>query len=718
MKIYTTNQIKNIVLLGSAGSGKTTLAEAMMYEGKVTDRRGTVEAKNTISDYTEVEHLYKRSIYSTPLYTEYNNHKLNIIDTPGADDFVNGVISAMKVADTCVLTVNAQSGVEIGTRTLSRWAERNQKPVIVAINQLDHEKANWETTIESLKQSFGNRIVVIQYPLSVGGDFNGFVDVLKMKYYTFKDDNGTRVENAIPASEADRAAEYHNALVESAAEHDESLMEIFFDKGELSEEEIRKGLSLGIKTRSAFPVFCLSAKKDIGTKRLMDFIIDVTPYPDSGNVFVTESGVEIPCDANGPASLFVYKTSVEQHIGEVSYFRVVSGIVKEGMDMVNATNETKERLSSLFASAGKKREKVTELIAGDLGCTVKLKNTKTNQTLNIAGQEWKFVPIVFPDPKFRTAVKAKNESEEEKLTELLHRAHQEDPTLIVEYSKELKQTILCGQGEHHINILKWELFNNHKIDIDLFAPKIPYRETITKTALADYRHKKQSGGAGQFGEVHIVIEPHVEGAPDTVSLKLDGKELKFNLRGKEEINLDWGGKLVYYNSIVGGSIDARFMPAILKGIMDKMEEGPLTGSYARDIRVIVYDGKMHPVDSNELSFRLAGRNAFKEGFKKAGPKIMEPIYNINIYVPSEYMGDVMSDMQNRRAIIEGMESESGFEVIKARAPLSEMYKYSTTLSSLTSGSATFTMKFADYQQVPADVQEKLLKAYEAEEKEE
>jgi elongation factor G len=717
MKTYTTNQIKNVVLLGSAGSGKTSLAEAMMFEGKVIDRRGTVDAKNTVSDYTEVEQLYKRSIYSTPLYAEYSGHKLNIIDTPGADDFVNGVISAMKVADTCVLAINAQSGVEIGTRTLSRWTEKNQKPVIVAVNQLDHEKANWESTVESLKQSFGSRIVIVQYPLSVGGGFNGFVDVLKMKYYTFTDDNGTRVENDIPADETERAAEYHNSLVESAAEHDESLMEIFFDKGELTEDEIRKGLLLGIKSRQAFPVFCLSAKKDIGIKRLMDFIINVAPSPDNGNVFVTESGVEVPCGANGPASVFVYKTSVEQHIGEISYFRVISGVIREGMDMINASNDTKERLSGIFASAGKKREKVTEMVAGDLGCTVKLKNTKTNQTLN-AGTDWKFTPIVFPDPKFRTAVKAKNESEDEKLSELLHRAHQEDPTLIVEYSKELKQTILSGQGEHHINILKWELFNNNKIDIDLFAPKIPYRETITKIALADYRHKKQSGGAGQFGEVHIVIEPHIDGAPDTANLKLDGKELKFNLRGKEEINLDWGGKLVYYNSIVGGAIDARFMPAILKGIMDKMEEGPLTGSYARDIRVIVYDGKMHPVDSNELSFRLAGRNAFKEGFKKAGPKIMEPIYSVNIYVPSEYMGDVISDMQNRRAIIEGMESDSGFEVIKAKAPLAEMYKYSTTLSSLTSGSATFTMKFAEYQQVPSDVQEKLLKAYEAEEKDE
>ncbi|MDR2423643.1 MAG: elongation factor G [Prevotellaceae bacterium] len=715
MKIYSTNQIKNIVLLGSAGSGKTTLAEAMMFEGKVIDRRGTVDAKNTVSDYSEVEQIYKRSIYSTPLYTEYNAHKLNIIDTPGADDFVGGVVSAMKVADTCVLVINALSGVEIGTRTLSRVAEKNKKPTVIVINQLDNEKANWDNSVESLKNLYGKRIVIIQYPLATGDEFNGFIDVLKMKYYTFTDDNGTRVENEIPAAEADRAAEYHNILVEAAAEHDESLMEIFFDKGELSEDEIRKGLSLGIKNRSAFPLFCASARKDIGTKRLMDFIINVAPYPDQGNIFTTDNGTNIICDAAGQASLFIYKTAVEQHIGEVNYFRVISGTVKEGLDMVNANNDTKERISNLFASAGKKREKVVELVAGDLGCTVKLKNSKTNHTLN-AGTDWKCEPIVFPDPKFRTAVKAKNEAEDEKLSELLHKAHQEDPTLIVEYSKELKQTILSGQGEHHINILKWGLLNNNKMEIELFPPKIPYRETITKIATADYRHKKQSGGAGQFGEVHIVIEPHIEDVPDKTMYKVDNKEIKINLKGKEEIKLDWGGKLIYYNSIVGGAIDARFMPAILKGVMDKMEEGPLTGSYARDIRVTVYDGKMHPVDSNELSFRLAGRNAFKDAFKKAGPKIMEPIYNVRIFVLSEYMGDIMSDLQNRRAIIEGMESDNGFEVIKARVPLAEMYKYSTTLSSLTSGSATFTMQFADYQQVPADVQEKLLKAYEAEEK--
>ncbi len=717
MKTYSTNQIKNVVILGNSNSGKTTLAEAMMFEGKVIERRGTVEAKTTVSDYSEVEHIYQRSIYSTVLFTEFMDHKLNIIDTPGSDDFVSGVFSAFKVADTCVLVVNAQNGVEVGTEIFARHAERGNKPMMIVVNQLDHEKANFENTLDSLKQSFGSKAVLIQYPVNPGNGFNAFVDVLTMKMYKFKDDNGTREELPIPAEEADKAAELHSALIEAAAEHDEKLMELFFEKGELDITDIRKGLSAGIRARGVFPVLCTSGKKDIGTKRLMEFIINVAPSPNWNEGAKTVDGTAIPCDPAGSPSLFVFKTALEQHLGEVTYFRVMSGKITEGMDLVNANNDSKERISSLYAIAGKKREKVSEMVAGDIGCTVKLKNTKTDQTLN-AGKDWKFEPIVFPEPKFRIAIKAKNESDDEKLGELLHRAHQEDPTILIEYSKELKQIILSGQGEHHINILKWQLNNQHKLEIELYAPKIPYRETITKSAAADYRHKKQSGGAGQFGEVHLYIEPYIEGAPDPSKVKIDGKEVALSIRGKEEIRLDWGGKLIYYNCIVGGAIDARFLPAILKGVMEKMEEGPLTGSYARDIRVAVYDGKMHPVDSNEISFKLAGRNAFKAGFKNAGPKIMEPVYNVSVYVPGDCMGDVMSDLQNRRAIIEGMNSEKGFEIIKARVPLAELYKYSTTLSSLTSGRATYSMKFFEYQQVPSDVQDKLLKAYEAEEKDE
>jgi len=717
MKNYPTQSIRNVVLLGSTKSGKTTLAETMMFEGKVIDRRGSVEAKTTVSDNTEIEQIYQRSIYPTLLYTEFMDHKLNIIDTPGSDDFVGGVISAFKVADSGVMIVNAQQGVEVGTEILARYAEKYGKTLIIGVNQLDHEKANWENTIDSLKQAFGNKVVPVQFPVETGPGFNSFVDVLKMKMYVFKDDSGTREEKEIPAELKDKAEEMHQNVAEMAAENDEALMEIFFDKGHLSEDEIRAGLKIGLQKCEIMPVFCLSGKKDIGVKRLMEFIINVAPSPET-NVQKLKDGTIIPCDVKGQTSLFIYKTSVEQHLGEVSYFRVMSGKLIEGADLTNAENGSKERISAIYAVAGKKKEKLTEMTAGDIGCTVKLKSVKTNQTLNGGANEWAFEEIVFPPSKFRTAIKAKAEKDEEKLGEILNRAHAEDPTIIVEYSKELKQTILSGQGEHHINILKWHLTNTHKIEVDLLSPKIPYRETITKVATADYRHKKQSGGAGQFGEVHLLIEPIVEGVPANNRFKIDGKELVLNLKAKEEYPMDWGGKLEYLNCIVGGAIDARFMPAIFKGIMEKMEEGPLTGSYARDIRVFIYDGKMHPVDSNEISFKLAGRNAFKEAFKKAGPKIMEPIYNIEVLVPSDCMGDVMSDLQNRRAMIEGMSSEKGFEVLKARVPLAELNKYSTTLSSLTSGRATFTMSYADYQQVPAEVQDKLLKEYEASEKDE
>lgn len=716
MKVYPTQNIRNIVLLGNTKSGKTTLAETMLFEGKVIDRRGSVEAKTTVSDNTEIEQIYQRSIYPTLMFTEFMDHKINLIDTPGSDDFIGGVISAFKVADTGVMIINAQQGVEVGTEILARYAEKNNKPLILGVNQLDHEKANWESTVESLKQTFGKKVVVIQFPVETGLNFNAFIDVLKMKMYSFKDENGTREELEIPAALKDQAEEYHQELAEMAAENDEALMEVFFDKGQLTEDEIRKGLSIGLSECQIMPLFCLSAKKDIGVKRLMEFVINVAPSPDK-TVQKLKDGETVPCSASGQTSLFIYKTAIEQHLGEVSYFRVMSGKLTEGMDLVNHENSSKERISAIYSVAGKKREKLTEIVAGDIGATVKLKSVKTNQTLNGGSKEWVFEPIVFPPSKFRTAIKAKQEKDEEKLGELLNRANAEDPTIKVEYSKELKQTIISGQGEHHINILKWHLTNTNKIEVDLINPKIPYRETITKVATADYRHKKQSGGAGQFGEVHLLIEPVVEGVDAGNRFKIDGRELVLNLKGKEEYKMDWGGKLEYYNCIVGGAIDARFMPAILKGIMEKMEEGPLTGSYARDIRVFVYDGKMHPVDSNEISFKLAGRNAFKEAFKKAGPKIMEPIYNIEVLVPSEHMGDVMSDLQNRRAMIEGMSSEKGFEVLRARVPLAELNKYSTTLSSLTSGRATFTMTFADYQQVPAEVQDKLLKEYEASEKE-
>ena len=716
MKAYSTKNIRNVVLLGSTKSGKTTLSEAMLYEGKVIDRRGTVEGKNTVSDNSEIEQMNQRSIYATPLYAEFKDTKFNIVDTPGADDFVGGAVSAFKVCDLGILVVNAQQGVEVGTQIFSRYASEYKVPLIAAVNQLDGEKASWETTIESMKETFGGKPVIVQYPVTVGPGFNGFIDVLKMKYYQFTDDNGTRQDLEIPADQLEQAEELRNELIERAAEYDDTLMETFFEQGVLSEDEIRKGLGIGIREGAVMPIFCLSAKKDIGVKRLMEFTINTAASP-AERKCVTIDGKELECKEDAPTSLFIYKTAVEPHLGEVAYFKVMTGELTEGMDLENAETGDKERITAIYAVAGKKKEKVTDLKAGDIGCTVKLRAAKTNVTLCTPGTDITYLPIKFPHYKYRCAVKAKDAKDEEKVSDAMAKIAAEDPTYIIEYHKEQKQTILKGQGEQHVNTLKWRLQNENKLEIEFSAPKISYRETITKVATADYRHKKQSGGAGQFGEVHLLIAPYQEGVDPGNRFKVDGKELVLNIKGKEEFDLPWGGKLEYYNCVVGGAIDARFMPAILKGINEKMSEGPLTGSLARDIRVYVYDGKMHPVDSNEISFVLASRNAFKEAFRVAGPKIMEPIYNVEVMTPSEYMGACMSDLQNRRALIEGMGSEKGFEIIKARVPLAELYRYSTTLSSLSSGSATFTMDFADYQPVPGDVQEKLLKAYLEEEKE-
>lgn len=699
MKEYTSKEIRNVVLLGATKSGKTTLAESMLFEGKVIDRRGSVEDKNTVSDNTELEKLNQRSINASPLYAEFLGAKVNFIDAPGADDFIGGAYSAFQVCDSGVLVINAQQGIEVGTENFIRLATTKNLPLIFAVNQLDADKADWEAVQSSIKEAVGNKAVYVQFPVACGAGFDGFVDVLTNKYYHFKDANGTREDLEIPANLAEQAELLRQELIEKAAEYDDTLMEKFFEEGVLTEDEIRKGLNLGIKAGEAYPVFCVSAKKDIGVKRLLEFVKNVAPAPDAKE--------------DGPASLFIYKNDVEPHLGEVSFFKVMSGAISAGMDLEDPASGNKERLSAIYAVAGSKKEPVNTLHAGDLGCTVKLKNGKSNISLSLPGSGVKNEKIVFPAPKYRCAIKAKVQQEEQKLGDALKKIASQDPTVVVEYSKELKQTILSGNGEQHINIVKWRLNNEFKIEVELFAPKIPYRETITKTANATYRHKKQSGGAGQFGEVSLLICPFEEGVDAPRNFKINGKDQAMNIKTQESSDLEWGGKLEFYNCVVGGAIDARFMPAILKGINDKMNEGPLTGSYARDIRVYVYDGKMHPVDSNEISFILAARNAFKEAFRNAGPKIMEPIYNVEVMTPAEYQGACMSDLQNRRGILGDMGADKGFSILKARVPLAELYRYSTTLSSITSGAATFTMEFADYQPVPGDVQTKLLAEYAA-----
>ena len=709
MKVYQTDEIKNIALLGNDGAGKTTLTE----ESGVIKRRGRITQKNTVSDYFPVEQEYGYSVFSTVFHVEWNGKKLNIIDCPGSDDFVGAAITALNVTDTAILLLNGQYGPEVGTQNHFRYTEKLGKPVIFLVNQLDHEKCDYDHVLEQLKNIYGSKVVPVQYPLETGPNFHALIDVLLMKKYSWKPEGGEPIIEDIPEEEMEKATEWHKALVEAAAEHDEGLMEKFFEQDSLTEDEMREGIRKGLVSRGMFPVFCVCAGKDMGVRRLMEFLGNVVPFVSEMPKVFNTRGEVVPPDANGPTSLFFFKTAVEPHIGDVQYFKVMSGTVHEGDDLSNADRGSKERISQLFVCAGATRIKVSELRAGDIGCTVKLKDVHTGNTLNGKDCENRFNFIKYPNFKYSRAIKPVNEADTEKMMGALFRMREEDPTWEVEQSKELKQIIVHGQGEFHLRTLKWRLENNEKIFVNFEEPKIPYRETITKAARADYRHKKQSGGAGQFGEVHMIVEPYYEGMPLPETYKFNGQEYKVTVKSQEVIDLEWGGKLVFINSTVGGSIDARFMPAILKGVMSRMEQGPLTGSYARDVRVIVYDGKMHPVDSNEVSFMLAGRNAFSTAFKNAGPKILEPIYDVEVFVPSEKMGDVMGDLQGRRAMIMGMSSENGYEKLVAKVPLKEMSSYSTALSSLTGGRASFIMKFASYELVPSDVQEKLIKEFEA-----
>ena len=714
MKVYQTNEIKNIALIGGAGSGKTTLAESMLFEAGVIKRRGTVEQKNTVSDYFPVEQEYGYSVFPTVFHTEWNGKKLNIIDCPGSDDFVGGAITALNVTDQAVILINGQYGPEVGTQNAFRYTEKYNKPVLFLINQLDRDNCDFDTIIANLRDIYGSRCVLVQYPIATGAGFNAVIDVLLMKKYSWKPEGGAPIIEEIPEDQMEKAMELHNALIEAAAENDEGLMDKFFEQGKLTEDEMREGIRKGLVMRGMYPVFCVCAGKDMGVRRLMEFLGNVVPFVDDMPKIKNVAGEEINPDSNGPTSIYFFKTGMEPHIGEVSYFKVMSGSVKVGDDLTNADRGSKERIGQLYACAGANRIAVDQLNAGDIGCTVKLKDVKTGNTLNGKDIDWKFDFIKYPNSKYSRAIKAVNEGDTEKMMVALQKMRQEDPTWVIELSKELRQTIVHGQGEFHLRTLKWRMENNEKIMVEFEEPKIPYRETITKTARADYRHKKQSGGAGQFGEVHLIVEPYTEGMPDPTVYKFNGQEFKMNIKSREEVDLEWGGKLVFLNSVVGGAIDTRFMPAILKGVMERMEQGPLTGSYARDVRVVVYDGKMHPVDSNELSFMLAARNAFSAAFKEAGPKILEPIYDLEVLGPADFMGDVMSDLQGRRAIIMGMDSEAGYQKLSAKIPLKELANYSISLSSLTGGRASFSTSFSSYELVPNDIQQTLIKEHEAE----
>ena len=702
MKVYDDKHIKNIVLAGATKSGKTTLAEAMLFEAGLINRRGTVEEKNTVSDFHDIEHERGSSVYATSMHTEWKDYKINIIDTPGLDDFIGEVISSLRVADTAVMLLNAENGVEVGTELIWNYVEKFQKPILFAVNHIDHAKSDFDATIESAKRRFGKAITVMQYPVQQGDGFDSIIDLLNMVMYKFPPQGGKPQKLPIPPEEKDKAEKLHNELVEKAAENDEKLMELYFEKGSLEENELRSGIKLGMLHHDVYPVFCLSAKKNMGSGRLMSFIDNVVPSATELLTEKLENGAGLLCDPNGPVSVFIFKTLIEPHLGKLSFFKVMSGEINSGVDLVNSTTGQTERLNQLFIMDGKNRNPVTKFSAGDIGATLKLKDSLTNQTLCAAGKSFQIEPIHFPEARIRTAIIAKNKADDEKLGSVLSEIHQEDPTLMIEYSRELRQIILSGQGELHLSVTKWRLEKVYHLEIEYIKPRIPYRETIQKSSMASYRHKKQSGGAGQFGEVYLKIEPYFEGMPEPEG---------HSIREKEHLDLPWGGKLVFYNCIVGGVIDQRYIQSIQKGIMEKMQEGPLTGSYVRDVRVIVYDGKMHPVDSNDISFKIAGMMAFKEAFHQADPKILEPIYEVEVRVPEELMGDVVTDLQTRRSIILGMDSNGVYQVIKAKTPLSELDKYSTSLRSITQGRGSYSGRFSEYAYVPLEIQRKLAEEY-------
>ena len=704
MKVFDNKHIKNIVLLGSAKAGKTTLAETMLFEAGLINRRGTVEGKNTVSDFHEIEHERGNSIYATPLHTEWRDYKINIIDTPGLDDFIGEIVSSVRVADTCVLLINAQYGVEVGTELIWNYIDQFRKPTMLAINQLDHPKANFDAALESVKRSYGDAVALMQYPVKTGEDFSSIIDLLKMTMYKFSPEGGKPEKLPIPDNEKERAEELHNELVEKAAINDESLMELYFEKGNLDEDELRQGIRAGMLNHQVFPVFCLSAKQNMGSGRMMSFIDNVAPGAADMHPEETEDGKKVECKPGQPVSLFVFKTLIEPYLGKLTYFKVCSGELEAGADLVNPKTGATERISQLFIMDGNQRHPVNKLVAGDIGATVKMKDTHTNDTLHAKGFDVSFKPMVFPEPKIRTALVANSKNDDEKMSEVIRDLHEEDPTLDIQYSKELRQLILTGQGELHLAVTQWRLANVYNLKVHFEDPRIPYRETIQKQATASYRHKKQSGGAGQFGEVHLTIMPYYEGMTNPEG---------FNIRDKQVINLDWGGKLVFYNCIVGGVIDARFLPSILKGVMEKMEEGPMTGSYARDICVLVFEGKMHAVDSNDISFKIAGLQAFKQAFMQADPKLLEPVYDLEVLVPEELMGEVMTDLQTRRAIITGIDTNSQYQIVKAKVPLIEMNRYSNALKSVTQGRASFTLRFAEYAPVPFELQKELISKHEA-----
>lgn len=680
MKEFQTSQIRNVIFGGHGGTGKTTLVEALLFNLKEITRMGNVEQGSTVSDYNEDEVKRQISLNTTLAHGVWKDHKINIIDTPGYSDFFGEVVGGMRAADTAFIVVSAASGVEVGTEMVWREADKNGVHRFILLNKMDRENIEFDSVVEGLVESFGHQVVLAQFPVETGPNFSQIIDLLRMKMLTFeKDGSGNYKEDAIPADLKDKAEEYQLKLIEAVAESDEALMEHYFEAGSLTEDEIRSGLKKAVNEDALYPIFCVSGTENIGVKRLLDVIVNFCASPGEHGAFKTDGDEMVVCDSKEPFSMLVFKTLSEMHMGELSYFKVFSGQIKTGDDVLNTSTEKGERIGQLFVLNGKEKKNVDVLNAGDIGAVVKLKNTHTSDTLASKAKPVVFPKIDFPKPLIRSAINPKAKGDEEKISHGLHVLHEEDPTFFYHQDSELHQTIVSGQGELHLQIVLARLKQKFGVEVEEEKPRIPYRETIKKKASAQGKYKKQSGGRGQYGDCHLRLEP-----------------------------MPRGSEFEFLDEIVGGVIPGKFIPAVEKGVVEIMEKGVLAGYKVVDVRVAVFDGSYHNVDSSEMAFKVAASMGFKKAFAEAKPVLLEPIYDVEVRVPDEYMGDVMGDISGRRGKIMGMDADGRFQVINAKVPLGELYRYSTSLRSMTQGRGIHNRSFSHYEEVPSDAAEKII----------
>jgi len=697
MKVFESGNIRNVALVGHQGSGKTMLSEAMLYATGALQRMGSIEEGTTVSDYHPSEHEREMSVFASLVHVEYGGNKINVIDTPGYPDFVGEVAASLHVVNTAIFVINAADGVQVGTEIGWRAAEEAGTPVMFVINHMDKLQADFRAIIDQLKERFGRGATVVQLP--VGGGSRSVIDGLLMKMIKF-DDRGKPSYSDISEEFLAEAEDLHNELVENIAENDESLMELYFEKGNLSEDEMRGGLREAMVKRQLYPIFLTSATSNVGVSRLMEFVGNVCPSPSDVPEARTMDGSTIGPDPSGEPVALVYRTMAEHHVGDYSFVRVYSGTLEGGSDLVNATTGDMERLGQLFAINGHDRDPVSKLSAGDLGALVKLKNTHTNDTLRLKGSKVVMESIEFPSVLYSAAVTTEKDGDEDKLAQGLHQLVNEDPSLHIVHDQHLSQLVLGGQGEMHLEIAKYRLKNQFGVDIVFSRPKVAYRETVQSQARSKYRHKKQTGGAGQFADISMLIEPsdgEFNAPPD------------INVRGVHEEKTPWGSTIEFINAVVGGVIDMRrFFGAIRKGVLEASLKGPVAGYPVGDVRVVIHDGGMHPVDSNDAAFKSAARICYRDAFRSAAPVILEPIHLVEVLCPEAYTGEIMGDMNTRRARIQGIDSEGIFQKIVAEVPEAELFRYSTVVRSLTQGRGLHRSTFDHYEAMPRHVQEKVV----------